>query len=115
LRYYSNDSLWYPLSPVNWYFKLLNMEPTRWAPLTPPNNNPGNLHSLAKLSRISSGIMNTAPRNVRKNTLINFTKHVAFLKFYGSKSPWENFMPMIQLCWAISVAAIAIKHIAIAI
>lgn len=42
---------------------------------------------------------------VKSKTLINLAKIFVFLKFYGSKSPWANFIPMIQLYYAMKVAA----------
>lgn len=60
-------------------------------------------------------MMKNAPVKVKNNILMNLEKHFVFLKFYGSKSPWANFMPIIQLYWAKNETVRATKQIVIAI
>jgi hypothetical protein len=84
-------------------------------PFVPPIIRPGSLNILVRLSKISSGIRNNTPVKVSSKILMNLEQQFPFEKFCGSKSPWENFMPMIQLYWAINVAARAMNEIVRAI
>lgn len=93
------------LSLVTIYFIYVKQSCTFSTPFGPPNNKPGSFIILLRLSHISIGIKEKTPMKVKSKTLINLAKIFVFLKFYGSKSPWANFIPMIQLYYAMKVAA----------
>ena len=100
---------WYALRPVILLLTKINTSSTRCTPFVPPNNSPKNLKSLLILSTISSGTRNAEPMIVRSKKFKNFERHLIFEKFYGSKSPWANFIPIIQDCDAIKVDASEMK------
>lgn len=110
----SRQFSWYEFSLVNDFFNEMKQSSTFWTPFTPPRTKPGNLKIFDKFSRISIGIKKNEPINVSSKILTILLTHPELLKTYGSKSPWANFMPIIQLYYAMKVATIDIKQTVIA-
>ena len=107
---YSIELSWYALRPVILLLTKINTSSTRCTPFVPPNNSPKNLKILLILSIISRGTSSVEPMIVRSKKFKNFERHLIFEKFYGSKSPWANFIPMIQDWDAIKVDASEMKQ-----
>ena len=85
--YYSREFNWYAFNPVIFYFILVKHSFTFCTPFYPPNNNPGNLNILQKLSSNSIGMRQKEPINVKRRIFLALLKKPLDLKFCGSKSP----------------------------